>query len=647
MTMVDRVSGLVLVTLASALVLTEGACSDQGGARRNATNAQAALRGPADSAIPDGPLGAAIVRGRALLLATRDSLPEHVGNALRCASCHLDEGRRPNGSWVGVYARYPQYRSRSNTVETIEYRINDCLQRSLNGKPVPVDGPDMRDMVSFLAFRSRGVAVALPQAGGARLQRFVGLTPDTAAGAAIYASACGKCHGGDGQGTPIGPPVWGPRSYNIGAGMARIRTAASFIRDNMPFDAPGSLTDQQALDVAAIMNARPRPDYPGKEYDWPLGDPPPDVAYPTLGLLRQSRASGADARSAPPHTESLYADAGANMLSAAAARALPRAYVPNDKDGTVSVIDLRTYRVIQTIRTGARPEHVVPSYDFTTLWVTNNGGSSLTPIDPITGKVGPNVAVDDPYNLYFTPSGRHAIVVAEARQRLDFRDPHTMALETSVPVDCKGVDHMEFTRDGRYAIATCEFSGQVLKLDLVSQKVIGYLLLDPDRLGTRAMPQDIRSSPDGRVFYVADMMADGVFLIDPDRFERIGFIATGKGTHGIYPSRDGTLLYVSNRGWNTVTGGRHGPGSVSVMDPATRHILATWHIPGGGSPDMGNLTADGKELWLTGRYDAEVYVFETASGRLTHRIRVGHGPHGMTVWPQPGRYSLGHTGNMR
>ena len=335
------------------------------------------------------------------------------------------------------------------------------------------------------------------------------------------------------------------------------------------------------------------------------------------------------------------------MLSPAARGAVPLVYVPNSKDGSVTVIDQRTYTVGRTFPTGAVPQHVVPSYDLKTLWVANNLGNSLTPIDPTTGRAGKSVAVDDPYNLYFTPGGRFAIVVAERRRRLDFRDAHTMRLVESVPAQCRGVDHMEFTADGRFAIATCEFSGQVLKLDVLARKIVGYLVLDPAGLGSAAMPQDIRSSPDGRVFYVADMAANGVHLLDPDAFRRIGFIATGRGTHGIYPSRDGRLMYISNRGWNTVAGGRHGPGSITVLDPATQKIVATWPVPGGGSPDMGNVSADGNELWLSGRYDEEVYVFDTRTGRLTHRIKVGREPHGLCVWPQPGRYSLGHTGNMR
>src|SRR4029077_14254592 len=151
--------------------------------------------------------------------------------------------------------------------------------------------------------------------------------------------------------------------------------------------------------------------------------------------------------------------------------------------------------------TGALPQHVVPSHDLTTLWVANNRGNSLTPIDPVTGREGASVPVADPSNLYFTPDGRFAIVVAERRRRLDFRDAKTMALVQSLPVQCKGVDHMEFTTDGRFAIAPCEFSGQLLKLDLEARAVTGYLILDPGAggLDSTAMPQDIRSSPDGRV----------------------------------------------------------------------------------------------------------------------------------------------------
>jgi thiosulfate dehydrogenase len=249
----------------------------------------ATLQGPADSLIPDGPLGSAIRRGRALLTATRDSLPNHVGNKLRCVSCHLDAGRRSSGSWVGVYARYPQYRSRSAIVETIEYRVNDCFRRSMNGGALASDGPDMRDIVAYLWFLSRDVSIA-PVATSNRLAKWAALKPDTAAGARVYRDACAKCHGADGAGTAVAPPVWGPQSYNIGAGMARLRTAAAFVRDNMPFDQPGTLSDQQALDAAAYVNAQQRPDFPDKMHDWPNGDAPPDVAYPTLAASRKTKA---------------------------------------------------------------------------------------------------------------------------------------------------------------------------------------------------------------------------------------------------------------------------------------------------------------------------------------------------------------------
>ena len=369
----------------------------------------------------------------------------------------------------------------------------------------------------------------------------------------------------------------------------------------------------------------------------------------------------------------IYAEDGANNLAPEAARAVPMVYVPNSRSGNVTVIDPKTYQVVRTFPTGKVPQHVVPSYDLSTLWVANNSSNSLTPIDPVTAAEGKPVSVDDPYNMYFTPDGKSAMVIAEARHRIDFRDPQDMKLEQSLRVACKGLDHVEFTADNRYAIGTCEFSGQLVKIDLASRTAVGYLTLDPDKftnyiprqikrilskrrarsaamaalMSVPSMPQDIRSSADGSKFYVADMKEDGVFVVDPVRFERIGFIHTGVGTHGIYPSRDGTKLYITNRGWNSIAGGRHGPGSISVLDPLTDKVVANWPIPGGGSPDMGDVTADGKELWVSGRYDDEVYVFDTSTGQLTHRIPVGHEPHGLCVWPQPGRYSLGHTGNMR
>jgi YVTN family beta-propeller protein len=343
----------------------------------------------------------------------------------------------------------------------------------------------------------------------------------------------------------------------------------------------------------------------------------------------------------------LYSAAGPNMLSPAVAGALPRVYVPNLRSDDVYVIDPATRKVVDRFPVGVIPQHVVPSWDLQTLWVANNGrrrfDGSLTPIDPKTGRPGPSIPVADPYNLYFTPDGKSAIVVAERLKRLDFRDPHTMALQQSLPTPgCSGINHADFAIDGRYAIFTCEFrGGGLVKVDMVDRKVVGYLKLD-----AHGMLQDIRISPDGKVFFVADMLADGVFVVDGDRFTRVGFIPTGIGTHGLYPSRDGTKLYVSNRGSNKIHGPPHGPGSVSVIDFATRTVERTWPIPGGGSPDMGNVSADGKELWLSGRFDNVVYDIDTVTGAVTE-IRVGKEPHGLTVWPQPGRYSLGHTGNMR
>jgi thiosulfate dehydrogenase len=247
--------------------------------------ATVALTVPPDSEIPPGPLGAAILRGRALLNHTRDSMPEFVGNKLACTSCHPANGTQANAiPWVGVYARFPQYRARNAAVLTIEDRISGCFLRSMNGTAPPAGSQDVKDIVAYFAWLSRGV----PQGArveGQGLPDFELLHGDTVAGRALYSAECARCHNSDGSGG-VGPPLWGDGSYNIGAGMARIRTAGSFIRHNMPFDKPGTLTDEQAANVAAFINAQPRPDLPGKEHDWPNGDAPPDVAYRTLASPR-------------------------------------------------------------------------------------------------------------------------------------------------------------------------------------------------------------------------------------------------------------------------------------------------------------------------------------------------------------------------
>jgi YVTN family beta-propeller protein len=415
----------------------------------------------------------------------------------------------------------------------------------------------------------------------------------------------------------------------------------------------------------------------------------------SLGLIAAAAALQAQTASAPtaavtvqtppgvmpvPDPRNLYSETAAGKMSANVAGALERIYVPNHKAHTVSVIDPATLKVVSTFKVGLYPQHVVPSWDLKTLYVANNAENSdkgsLTVVDPLTGKPGKTIPVDDPYNMYWTPDGKHAIVVAEAFKRLDFRDPVTMKLDYSINTpDCDGINHADFGIDGRTAFFTCEFNGSITKIDLANRKVLGTLKLsryfdrpealalvktslktpkyvpDPQQAGgqiciTPGMPQDVRFSPDGRTLYVADMMADGVHVVDAETFKQFAFIPTGVGAHGLYPSRDGKLLYVANRGSNYVHGNPKGKGSVSVLDFASGKVLKTWPVPGGGSPDMGGVSADGRHLWLSGRYDDVVYRFDTASGAVDF-VAVGKQPHGLAVWPQPGRYNLGHTGNLR
>ena len=340
----------------------------------------------------------------------------------------------------------------------------------------------------------------------------------------------------------------------------------------------------------------------------------------------------------PPLTDptNVYAADRPGDLSPVARQARPLVYVPDTKSNDVWVIDPATYKVVDRVpRAGVEVQHVIPAYDLKTLYAAGDNSNTLLEFDPKTGRPGRRIHVADPYNLYFTPDGRHAIVVAEARKRLDFYDPHTWRLQHSLPVPrCAGVDHMDFTADGRTLLASCEFASRMIVVDVAGEALLRTIPLTQVAGG---MPQDVKLAPDGRVFYVADMMANGVYEIDGGAHRVIGFLPTGKGTHGLYVDRTGRRLFVTNRD----------EGSVSVLDFATRRIAATWQIPGGGSPDMGGVSADGRVLWLSGRYNGVVYAISTTDGHLLAKIPVGSGPHGLCVWPQPGRYSLGHTGILR
>jgi YVTN family beta-propeller protein len=340
-----------------------------------------------------------------------------------------------------------------------------------------------------------------------------------------------------------------------------------------------------------------------------------------------------------------YAAAGANLLSDNVAGALPYVYVPSTDTGEVVVIDQNTYEIVHRFNAGKLSQHVVPAWDMKTLYVNASGPNKLVPIDPLTGLEGPSIPVDAPYNLYFAPDGSSAIVMAERRNRIDFYDPVTWQRTSSLDVPCKGVNHADWTAGKDWFLVSCEFSGTLLQINNSTHEIMLALDLPPG-----SAPQDVRLVPDGSKFYVADMEADGVWIVSATTAEITGFIRLPAGTHGIYPSRDGTLMYVTNRGRGAEDHGRHsrdGEGGVSVIDPTTDLVVAEWLIPGGGSPDMGGVSADGTKLWLSGRFDDKVYVFDTTTGALITEIPVSGGPHGLAVWPQPGTYSLGHTGNTR
>jgi DNA-binding beta-propeller fold protein YncE len=343
----------------------------------------------------------------------------------------------------------------------------------------------------------------------------------------------------------------------------------------------------------------------------------------------------------------VYSQTRRGMLSPVLAKQRPLLFVPDSRGSSVTVIDQRTRKIVKVIPSGSLSQHVVPSYDLSKLIVNASASNELVELNPGTLRRTRTIGVPRPYNLYFTPDGKTALVMVEQHDLVRFSNPVTFRAEAEVsPRGCQGPNHADFSANGRFFVVTCEFSGELAKIGTLSHRVLGTLTLDPHPASGHAamgmsmgmsMPQDVRLSPDGRTFYVADMGTNELRLISARTFRQVGVIAMPDHPHGIYPSRDGRLFYISDRG----------AGKISVLDTVTNKIVDTWTIPGGGSPDMGGVSADGSMLWLSGRYDGVVYGFDTHRGRLVARIQVGGSPHGMAVWPQPGRYSLGHTGNMR
>ena len=322
----------------------------------------------------------------------------------------------------------------------------------------------------------------------------------------------------------------------------------------------------------------------------------------------------------------VYGHAGAGMLTPVTRAAKPLVYVPDSMEQPGRRHRPEHLQGPPQLPGAGPSQHVVPSWDLKVLWVNDNQGNALTPIDPVTGRPGRAVPVDDPYNLYFSPDGKHAMVMAEARQRIDLRDAHTMKLQRSLKVPCHGVNHADVTADLSTWLVSCEYSGKLLVIPADASRVSKVIDLnaigtpgatDPHTAmhhggpaamldhGASAMPQDVRLAPDGRTFVVADMLRNGLWLVDASTFAVTRFVRTGQGAHGVYPSRDASVFYVSNRDG----------GSISVVDAATLTVRTTWRIPGGGSPDMGGVTLDGSRLWLSGRNSNEVYVFATATGR--------------------------------
>lgn len=361
----------------------------------------------------------------------------------------------------------------------------------------------------------------------------------------------------------------------------------------------------------------------------------PSASGAVAGSPEATEAPSAEPTASPPPIGGVYAGPASGQLDPRVANLPPRVYVPNETSNDVAVIDPQTFEVVGRIKAGAAPEHISPDWDLSKLYVSNMNGATLTVLDPVTEQAIETKQVPFPYNLFFTPDGSKAIVVADylgmdmvADNGLYFYDRATWELLKFVQVPWPGVNHLDFTPDGRYLMVTCESAGAVVKIDTVEMEIVGTVEVG-------GSPLDIRLDPDGDVFYVANQGTHGVDVIDHESMQAVGFIPAGNGAHAFAFSRDVTRLFLTNRLGN----------SIDVIDLETRTIVDSW--PAGGSPDMATVSPDGSQLWVSNRFHGTVNVFDPDTGEMLATIPTGGNPHGLTYWPQPGSISLGHNGNMR
>ena len=367
-------------------------------------------------------------------------------------------------------------------------------------------------------------------------------------------------------------------------------------------------------------------------------DPAVEMGEPDdLGVVDESGVEeGGDGGAAGPTTSGTSGTSGRrNVYAATMSGVAPslvgvpvRVYVPNEVGGTVSIIDATTLEVTGRFPAGRLPHHVTPDWDLSRLYVSSMNAGLLIEVDPVSGLPAGQRTLPAPYNLYFTPDGEKAIVVAETLGRLDFYDRVSWRFLKSTLVPWRGVDHLDFSADGNYLLASTEFSGMTVRVDTTSMVITGTVPVG-------GLPIDVRLAPDGSVFYVTNQSRHGVSLVDGDRLVEVGFVPTGRGAHGLAVSRNARWMYVGNRL----------EGSVSVMDTERHEVVETWKV--GGSPDMLQVSTDGRQLWVSNRFGSNVTVLDTDGGAVVKQIVVGSAPHGLAYFPQPGRISLGHNGVYR